>query len=95
MGTTPLCLLKKHFAARGMKEAVIFFPIFLSCTRDVFEGIFASEYQDGSLIIVGWCHDKREGKNVSVAALIMGAENQNQLSEFINRLNAYKVDEEG
>ncbi|CAG8972031.1 hypothetical protein HYALB_00004895 [Hymenoscyphus albidus] len=90
-GTTPLCFLKDHFTSRNMKESVIFFPLFLTCTLDEFEKIFASELSDGSLIIIGWSHYSQ----ISVTSVILGAENQEKLGAFIYRLKVYKVEEEG
>lgn len=91
-GTTPLGLIKNHLSLqRNLQEAAIFFPLFLSCTRDEFERAFDKEHQEGALIITGWCHD-RQGK-YSVTSIILAAETRDRLSEFINRVYVYKIDE--
>ena len=91
-GSHPLGFLKTHFSVeRNLHEAVLFFPLFLKCTRDTFDEIFEQELQDGSLIVNGWCH-KRDGKS-SITSIILVAEDSGKLEGFIKRVNLYKVSE--
>jgi len=91
-GSTPLGLLKTHFAVeRGMQEAAIFFPLLLKCSRGEFNKLFASELQEGSVIVAGWCHDRLT--NHSETSIIVGAKTQAELAELISRINRYKIAE--
>ena len=91
-GSHPLGFLKTHFSVnRKLHEAVLFFPLYLNCTRDTFDEVFEQELRDGSLIINAWCHD-RQGKS-SITAITLAAEDSERLRDFIERLNVYKVPE--
>lgn len=86
----PLGFLKGHFSTRRkLNEAVLFFPLYLSCRRDEFEQAFKREFNNGSLVIASWCHH-RDGVT-SVTGLALAAEDSKQLSEFIDRVNVYKI----
>ena len=91
-GSHPLGFLKTHFSVnRNLHEAVLFFPLYLKCTRDTFDEAFEQELRNGSLIINAWCHD-RQGKS-SITAITLAAEDSERLRDFIDRLNVYKVPE--
>ncbi|VAZ81157.1 hypothetical protein LAUMK15_05732 [Mycobacterium persicum] len=91
-GSTPLGLLRTHFAIeRGMQEAAIFFPLLLECSRGEFDQLFASELQEGSMIVAGWCHDRLT--NHSETSIIIGAKTQAELAVLTSRINHYKVAE--
>ncbi|KAI1192374.1 solid-state culture-specific protein-like protein [Nemania serpens] len=90
-GTTPLGVLRGHFSdRRGLHHAAVLCPLFLSCTRDEFEGTFREEYHAGSLIITGWSYDARQA--YSTAAVIMAAETEEKLRNLTDRVNAFKLD---
>ena len=89
-GSHPLGFLRTHFSVnRNLHEAVLFFPLYLKCSRDTFDEVFEQELRNGSLIINAWCHD-RHGKS-SIAAISLAAEDSERLRDFIERLNEYKV----
>lgn len=91
-GSHPLGFLKTHFSTnRNLHEAILFFPLYLQCTRGTFDQVFEQELRDGSLIINAWCHD-RHGKS-SITAITLAAEDSERLKDFIERLNLYKVPE--
>ncbi|MCJ1458463.1 hypothetical protein MMC28_008836 [Mycoblastus sanguinarius] len=91
-GSHPLGFLKTHFSVeRNLHEAVLFFPLFLKCTRDTFDEVFEQELRDGSLVVNGWCHN-RHGKS-SIISITLAAEDSEKLREFIARVNLYKVSE--
>ena len=91
-GSHPLGFLKTHFSVnRNLHEAVLFFPLYLNCTRNTFDEVFKQELRDGSLIINAWCHD-RHAKS-SITAITLAAEDSGRLRDFIERLNLYKMPE--
>ena len=86
----PLGFLKKHFSAdRNLHEAVLLFPLYLKGTRVAFEREFETRFRDGSLIISGWCQDKR-GQN-SIASLILAAETTEKLRSFSDDVDLHKL----
>ena len=89
-GSHPLGFLKTHFSVeRNLHEAALLFPLHLKCTRDTFDEVFRQELLHGSLVINGWCHNN-DGKS-SITSITMAAETSEQLREFIERVNLYKV----
>ena len=91
-GSHPLGLLKNHFSAkRNLHEAVLFFPVYLKGTREDFEREFQHNFQNGSLVVVGWCQDKHGGN--SFACLILAAETKEQLHSFIDMVDLHKLPE--
>ena len=89
-GSHPLGFLKTHFSVeRNLHKAVLFFPLYLNCTRDAFDELFKQELEDGSLVINGWCHDRR-GKS-SIASITLAAEDSEKLRVFIERVNLYRM----
>ena len=91
-GSHPLGFLKTHFSLnRNLHEAVLFFPLYLQCTRDTFDEVFEQELRDGSLIINAWCHDRH--RKSSITAITLAAEDSERLGDFIEKMNLYKVPE--
>ncbi|KAL8998135.1 MAG: hypothetical protein Q9169_002756 [Polycauliona sp. 2 TL-2023] len=89
-GSHPLGFLKGHFSTRrGLHEAVLLFPLFLNCSREVFEHAFQGQLREGSMIIAGWCPDK-EG-STSIATVILAAEDKPNLRRFVEMVKVYKV----
>ncbi|KAI2629329.1 solid-state culture-specific protein-like protein [Hypomontagnella submonticulosa] len=90
-GTTPLGVLRGHFSERrGLHHAAVLCPLFLSCTRDEFERAFGEEYYAGSLVITGWSYDAHQG--YSTTAVIMAAKTKEELRDFTDRVNAFKLE---
>ncbi|KAL8830018.1 MAG: hypothetical protein Q9170_005919 [Blastenia crenularia] len=86
----PLGFLKNHFSVqRGLQEAKLLYPLFLDCRRQTFENNFQKQIREGSLIVVGWCHDKRG--ETSIASVILAAEDESKLRTFIDEVNVYKM----
>ncbi|KAL8676500.1 MAG: hypothetical protein Q9186_006984 [Xanthomendoza sp. 1 TL-2023] len=90
IGSHPLGFLKNHFSfRRGLHEAVLFFPLFLTCDRETFERIFRQRLLAGRLIITGWCHDKEGITNVTT--MILAAEDKSRLRAFIDEVTVYRM----
>ncbi|KAH8423745.1 putative solid-state culture specific protein [Aspergillus melleus] len=85
-GTFHLGPLTGHFTSRGFFEAALTTgDIF--CSRDTFEGVFADEIREGSLIVSGWVHD--ESRLKSHAAITVGARDANHLREYLHRVKDF------
>jgi hypothetical protein len=88
-GSAPLCLLRKHFfETRGLSQAALFFPVFITCTRDEFEHRFRSAMMDGSLVIIGWSRDELRG--YSASAFILAATSKEELQAFRKQVAKYE-----
>lgn len=89
-GSHPLGLLRGHFSLRRhLHEAVLFFPLYLKGTREDFLRAFADRFQEGRMVICGWCHDRR-GEN-SIACLILAAETRDRLRGFVDEVKVHEV----
>lgn len=86
-GSHPLGFVKTHFTQRNFYEAAVLFPLFMNCTRDHFQQAFSHEFEVGSLVINGWCHDR--DRKISNAALLLAAENMESLRKLIARVKEY------
>ncbi|KAL9579888.1 MAG: hypothetical protein Q9212_004825 [Teloschistes hypoglaucus] len=90
IGSHPLGFLKDHFSLRrGLHEAVLFFPLFLTCERKIFERKFRQQLLEGRMVITGWCHDNKG--TTSVTSMILAAEDNSKLRTFIDEVNVYKM----
>lgn len=88
-GSHPLGFLTKHFnVERGFNEAAIC-PVPMTMTMEAFKEMFKTEFEQGRLIIAGWCHGP--GMQSSMSTIIVGGEDEARLGELIGRLRALRV----
>ncbi|KAI9044336.1 putative solid-state culture specific protein [Aspergillus affinis] len=85
-GTFHLGPLTGHFTSRGLFDAAMTTGDFC-CSRDSFEGAFAEEIREGSLIVSGWVHDESGLK--SHAAITIGARDADHLKEYLQRIRIF------
>lgn len=89
-GSHPLGFLSNHFSVkRGFFDAAVFFPLFLNVTLEEFKYMFLQEFEQGRIVVAGWCHE-RGGKS-SVTTLILAGETQERLSALAVRVKALKT----
>ncbi|KAA8652368.1 hypothetical protein EYZ11_006463 [Aspergillus tanneri] len=90
-----LPLLKRHFYERlGFSEAVLYFPLGLTCNRETFEEQFADELLAGRIVVCGWC-ESRGGPlgmfRFSLTSLVLAGRTEEDLEDLISRVNEYKI----
>ena len=73
---------------RDLHHAAILSPI-VNISLNGFKSTFSKEMDNGSLVIIGWCHGP-EGKN-NVTGLMVGGEDKQLLLDLIGRVNTFKT----
>lgn len=90
-----LSLLRGHFYdRRGLSEAVLFYPLGLKCTREVFDDIFRAEITAGRVIVCGWCEGRAGPGGVfrySTVSLVLGGKDAADLQQLVEKVNALKI----
>lgn len=94
-GSYSLSLLKGHFSdRRGLHFATLMSPVPMMGDRNKFEGTFASELENGRLVIVGWCEGRfGPGRlfKYSMGCIVVGGEDKAAMMELVERVNEVKI----
>lgn len=94
-GSYVLGLLRGHFSARrGLHYASLLTPVAFRGDRDQFEGQFAAELTEGSIVIAGWCGGRGGPGGIfrySIGSVVVGGRDQADLFALIERVNSISI----
>lgn len=89
-GSYTLGLMKKHFyEQRNMPFAGVLVPLGILGTRDGFERKFATEIDDGTIVIASWCRGKAGPGALftwSACGLVVGGKTRKEMESLMEKL---------